>query len=323
AAATTTGGIGALLGAGFLVDIAVLLAGAVLWVAEAVDGFPALGWWGTGVVGVAVALFRSGTWRPLGAGLAVVAGLAMVLPTAAGPSVVALDVGQGDAILLTGAAGERVLVDGGPDPRRLAERLRAHRVDRLDLVVISHRHADHVAGLDAVWGQMEVGEAWYMPDPDPGVLGGALEAARAAGVPLRSPEVGARFTVGSIDLEIVGPVRRYASPNDGSLVLVATVDGITVGLAGDIETWAQSDLGPLDVDVLKVPHQGAATSDPEWLTASSGSVALISVGPNDFGHPAQWVVDALREGGAVVCRTDLDGDLVVPLERPVAASCGG
>ena len=126
-----------------------------------------------------------------------------------------------------------------------------------------------------------------------------------------------------IDLEVKGPLRRYASPNDASLVFVAVVEGVRIGLVGDIETWAQSDIGPLDVDVLKVPHQGAGTSDPEWLARSAGSIALVSVGPNDFGHPATWVLETLSGAGAVACRTDLDGDLVVRLKRPLAAPCRG
>ena len=320
-AATTTGGIGALTGFDPLVSVAVRCADGVLWVARFADGFPVLGWWGSGVAGLVAVMMASRTWRIVGASVGIVMALALVVPTGAiAPSLVMLDVGQGDAILLTGPAGARILVDGGPDPRRLAELLRAHRVDELDLVVISHRHSAHVRGLDAVWGQMVVGEVWFVPDVE---LTPVLDRVASLGIPVRSPLPGERYRVGGIDLEVKGPLRRYASPNDGSLVLVAVVEGVRIGLVGDIETWAQSDLGPLDVDVLKVPHQGAATSDPEWLARSAGSIALVSVGPNDFGHPATWVLETLSGAGAVVCRTDLDGDLVVRLERPLAAPCRG
>ena len=121
--------------------------------------------------------------------------------------------------------------------------------------------------------------------------------------------------IGAFRLEVLGPVRRYASPNDGSLVLRVTAGGVIVLLPGDVEAIAQADLGPLPADVLKVPHQGAATSDPEWLAASAAGVAVVSVGPNDFGHPAPEVVAILERAGVVIRRTDLEGDVVIGLGR--------
>jgi competence protein ComEC len=84
-------------------------------------------------------------------------------------------------------------------------------------------------------------------------------------------------------------------------------------LSGDIEKVAQSELGGLQADVLKVPHQGAATSDPGWLEGVGADLAVISVGRNDYGHPAAWVIDLLEANGAVVMRTDRDSDVLVPL----------
>jgi competence protein ComEC len=86
-------------------------------------------------------------------------------------------------------------------------------------------------------------------------------------------------------------------------------------LSGDIETFAQNDLDHLRASVLKVPHQGAATSDPDWLSDVSAEVAVISVGPNGYGHPAQWVIDVLEESGATVRRTDLEGDVRIDLSN--------
>jgi competence protein ComEC len=110
-----------------------------------------------------------------------------------------------------------------------------------------------------------------------------------------------------------GPLRRYASPNDQSIVITVTGPTRSMLLAGDIETVAQAELGHLRADVLKVPHQGAATSDSEWLRGVGADIAVISVGPNDFGHPADWVIATLEESGAAVVRTDLAGHVSVPL----------
>ena len=80
------------------------------------------------------------------------------------PAVVFLDVGQGDSILVLGT-GLTILIDGGPDPRTLAEKLRKYRVRKVDLVVITHPHADHVRGLEAVVGQIRVGGVWDASHP--------------------------------------------------------------------------------------------------------------------------------------------------------------
>jgi competence protein ComEC len=76
---------------------------------------------------------------------------------------------------------------------------------------------------------------------------------------------------------------------------------------------AQAELGHLRADVLKVPHQGAATSEPGWLEVVGSDLAVISVGPNDFGHPADWVIDLFESNGTILFRTDQDGDVMVPL----------
>ena len=117
-------------------------------------------------------------------------------------------------------------------------------------------------------------------------------------------------------------MRRYVSPNDESLVVKVTVGEAAVLFSGDIEVPAQHDLGPLPSVVLKVPHQGAATSDAGWLAASAGRVAVVSVGPNQFGHPVPWVLEALEAAGALVCRTDRGGDVVIDVagSEPVVRS---
>ncbi|NIR41353.1 MAG: hypothetical protein GWN79_26100 [Actinobacteria bacterium] len=135
------------------------------------------------------------------------------------------------------------------------------------------------------------------------------------GVPVEIPGPGTTATVGVFGVEVLGPRRRYASPNDGSIVLLITASGRSALLSGDIETYAQADIGPVRTDVLKVPHQGAATSDPDWLAASAGVIAIVSVGPNDFGHPSPGVVETLEDAGSTVLRTDRDGDVVLRFDR--------
>ncbi|MDH3731521.1 MAG: hypothetical protein OES13_10445, partial [Acidimicrobiia bacterium] len=140
-----------------------------------------------------------------------------------------------------------------------------------------------------------------------------LFLAARRGVPAEAPPVGSTARVGPFELEVLGPQRRYASTNDGSLVVAVTAGGPRLLAPGDIETFAQRDLEPGRVDILKVPHQGAATSDLEWLRRNGGSISVISVGPNTYGHPSSETIAALADGGSKVLRTDVSGDVVIPL----------
>jgi len=125
--------------------------------------------------------------------------------------------------------------------------------------------------------------------------------------------VGAMEIFGDISIKVLGPLRRYAGANDQSIVLLVSAGSTTMLMTGDIEEAAQADLGPITADVLKVPHHGGATSNLSWLAAVEPVIAVVSVGDNDYGHPASEVTGVLESGGAVVVRTDHVGDVVIPL----------
>ncbi|MBU1227084.1 MAG: MBL fold metallo-hydrolase, partial [Actinobacteria bacterium] len=285
------------------------------------------GWVGAlSVAGVGLLALRRGM-RPLvaiGAAAALTAWVVVPGLPPGGPEMIVLDVGQGDAILLRDPAGTAVLFDGGPDPGVLRRALASRRIDRIDLLVMTHEHADHLTGLVGITRYASVARAWVAPGlAEDGVAGEVLAELRTAGTLIEAPRVGWSASVGSFSLEVLGPRRRYASPNDGSLVMTVTARGATALLAGDIEVIAQREIGPVHADILKVPHQGAATSDPEWLGALGASVAVISVGPNDYGHPSEAVIAVLESGGAEVLRTDRDGDVTVRFDQVGAAAVAG
>jgi competence protein ComEC len=322
--ATVAGAVASVVGSPALAGAGGLAADGVVLVARLVGAMPMIGWGGLAVVVGAAVVWRylPATRVAIGCILLVAAGVVLTgSGPAPGPWVAFLDVGQGDAALVRGVDGGTVLVDGGPDPVVLAAALRRHGVRHVDLLVVSHRHADHVSGLGAVVGRLPIGRVWYPDHHDLGVLAPVLAELTTLGIPHGTPPIGTVARVGSISLEVLGPVRRYASPNDESLVLRVWLDGLDVVFSGDVEALAQADLGPLAGDVLKVPHHGSATTDLRWLEASAAEVAVISVGPNDFGHPSDDVVGVLRDGGVVVCRTDRDGDVVVVPGGVVG--CGG
>lgn len=236
----------------------------------------------------------------------------------ASPVLIALDVGQGDAILLGDPSGGWVLVDGGPDPAAAADRLADRGITRLAAVVASHSDADHVTGLPAVLRAVDVGTVIIGPRGE--AAADLLAAARSAGTRVTTVAAGGSWQHGTTAIRVLSPPQTGLGedPNDNSLVLRVDVPGgRSALLTGDAEVVPQSLLidDPLvDVDVLKVPHHGGATNAQGFLAATTPEVAVISVGAdNDFGHPHPDVLADLA--GIDLRRTDEDGDVVIIL-RP-------
>ncbi|HEX2155032.1 MAG TPA: ComEC/Rec2 family competence protein [Acidimicrobiia bacterium] len=318
AVSTAFGAVGVALGFEMLIGVAAAGAGMVLSVARMGASWPQIGWEAVPIA-LAVALFLAvSRLRPFAAlvGAALVGFTLMSGPSRLPPpAAVIFDVGQGDAILVVSNDHRTMLVDGGPDPAILEQKLSAYGITRLDLVVLTHVHADHATGLEAVIGRRPVGEIWLPSPPHSTPASRRVRLlTNETGIPSRHAPVGHTVTLGDLVVEVLAPVRRYASPNDQSVVLlIHAPGGPRLLLTGDIETYAQADLAGLKADILKVPHQGAATSDTAWLAAVGADEAIISVGPNDFGHPSDGVIAALRSAGSKVTRTDVEGDVVVPL----------
>jgi competence protein ComEC len=277
------------------------------------------------VLAVLAALVAPRVLRLRGWSVALMAGMLVVLlvrlPTPGWPPdgwvLVMCDVGQGDALVLNAGNHQAVVVDTGPDPSLVDRCLDRLGVQRIPAVVLTHFHADHVNGLPGVLGSHQVGEldVTALSEPAYGAAQVSREA-RADGVPVRVPAFGEVDHVGPITWQVVGPRRIVSeSPNDASVVLLVESHGVRMLLAGDAEPPSQElmaaeHLG--SVDVLKVPHHGSAYQDFALLDSLRPRVALVSVGAdNDYGHPAPVTMRALARTGAIVRRTDQDGDIAV------------
>ena len=246
------------------------------------------------------------------------------------PHMIALDVGQGDSILLRDGE-HNVLIDGGgrSDDWRFGEStLLPMLVDRgvrhVDLVILTHVHPDHCGGLPAVVERLGAGALWITPRRFRGDCATMLLAASSATeTPTYLARDGETRTIGSLRLTALPADRTFKrdAENNASLAMQLQVGARRVLLLGDVEREEEADLvdrhgDSLRADVLKVAHHGSRTSTTGLLLdAARPRIAVISCGRhNPFGHPHPSVVDALRSRAIRLYRTDRNGAVDLAFE---------
>ncbi|PYG01599.1 competence protein ComEC [Georgenia satyanarayanai] len=253
------------------------------------------------------------------------------------------DVGQGSGFALRSGPRSAVVVDVGPEGPAAADCLVAAGVREVDLLVLTHLHADHVAGLPEVLDAVEVHHVLLTPHDGPAAAERQVLAALAEeGATVERVGAGTAGEVAGVRWRGLWPTPRaleLATPgdddvaNDLSLVVRLETAQLSVLALGDLEPDGQRGLlnelaaggeaGPVGVDVVLVPHHGSAAQLPALAEAVGGRLALVSVGAdNDFGHPAPATLELYGRGGALVLRTDeCGGVVVVPAEGGLGAQC--
>jgi competence protein ComEC len=245
--------------------------------------------------------------------------------TPAGLRATFFEVGWGDGALVRSPGGATMLIDGGADLDLVATKLAALGIHRIDVMVATHPHADHIAGLAAVLARYPTG---LVLDPgcpaDSPYYAEFLRAVRASGVPFRHPRPPEELRVGDLEVTVLAPQHCFfgtdSDPNNESVVLHVRGPGGSILFTGDVEEPAQAELLARDTrgltaDVLKVPHHGGNTNLPVFLMATHARLAVVSVGPNRYGHPVASVLATLRRDGMRVYRTDQAGDVTVEFDH--------
>ena len=230
-----------------------------------------------------------------------------------------IDVGQALSILVT-CDGQSMLYDGGnvADGSLVVSYLESAGVTRLEYVICSHAHEDHVGGLAAVLAKFPAGHV-YAPvtQNDTQCFQDFVKYTQQQGLNVEIPAVGTSWQLGSATVQVLGPVAQYDDTNDTSLVLRIDYGQTSFLLTGDMEQKAESDLvnsgANLDVDVLQVGHHGSETSTGYvFLNSALPEVGVISVGEgNSYGHPSENTLSRLRDAGVDVWRTDLAGTVTI------------
>lgn len=229
-----------------------------------------------------------------------------------------IDVGQGDAILLS-CGGEHALIDTGSKDARLEvlNEIDAGGVKKLSLCVFTHPHSDHIGNAAAVLDRYQTEQIW-MPDVvhTSKTYESLLDAILRHNIPTEAPSIGATFSLGSAVLCVLAPKSEpYRELNNYSIVLSVSHGERRFLFCGDAEGLSEYEMlespSLLACDVLKVAHHGSTTSSMEaFLEAASPQVAVISVGEkNSYSHPAFSILQRLSDRGIAVYRTDINGTI--------------
>lgn len=230
-----------------------------------------------------------------------------------------IDVGQGDSELVC-CNGEYMLIDAGePDASdAVLEYLDRHGIDKLDYLVCTHGHSDHCGGLDAVVESLEVETVFTSPYADDSPSYEIFtDAVYNAGLELTVPELGESYRLGEASFSFIGPLEDYDNQNDDSLVMRLEYGDTSFLFTGDMTAKAEKDLindgADLRCDVLKVGHHGSSGSSCyQFLYEAQPGIGVISCEKgNSYGHPHEETLSRLADADVTVCRTDLEGSIVI------------
>ena len=236
-----------------------------------------------------------------------------------------LDVGQGESVALCSGS-EAALVDCGSSNSYVdagsvaADALQSAGIRRLSAVIVTHYHADHTNGLTEVLTRLPV-DTLYLPDIEDeyGVRDRLVSLAAHQGADVVFVTEPTRIALGEAILTVYPPLLTTGDLNEQGLTALATAGDFDLLITGDMAGQTEQLLAqtyPLpDVEVLVVSHHGSRySSDESFLRAITPDNAVISVGDNRYGHPAEETLRRLQAVGATVWRTDQQGSIRIIID---------
>jgi competence protein ComEC len=230
-----------------------------------------------------------------------------------------IDVGQGDAILITSSSGQVALIDGGEQGSGALQYLQSKAIDHIDLMIATHPHSDHIGGLVDVLRALPVQKVVTNGQPHTTqTYENFLDGIAAAKAEYVEAKQGDTIPFGSLAFQVLSPVSPTGDElNNNSLVLRLAVNQVSFLFTGDAQEDAEASMIsaglPLQADILKVAHHGSHTSSsPAFLDQVQPAAAVYSAGAgNEYGHPHAETIAALTNVGAQIYGTDVNGTIAI------------
>lgn len=225
------------------------------------------------------------------------------------------DVGQADSMLIQNN-GENMLIDAGnnEDGETLVNNLKTLGIEKIDYLVGTHPHEDHIGGMDDIINNFSIGKI-FMPSvtTNTKTFEDVIDAAKNKGLQIETPKIGDEFTVGSANCNVVYVGNDKENLNLSSIIIKLNYNNLGYLFTGDAEAEIENKINVGKINILKVAHHGSDTSSSEkFVNETAPEVAIISVGKdNSYGHPSNEIIKRYEKVGSKIYRTDEVGNIFI------------